>query len=54
MLFRSLQYEISSVKDGIYAKVKTVQVVVDMETKRARSLQEHEIEFLKNYLEENE
>jgi len=49
-----LQYEISSEKDGIYAKVKTVQVVVDMETKRARSLQDHEIEFLKNYLEENE
>jgi acyl-CoA thioester hydrolase len=47
-----LRYEISSAKDGVYAKVKTVQVVVDMETKRARSLREDEIDFLKEYFEE--
>ena len=49
-----LRYEISSEKDGVYAKVKTVQVAVDMDTKRARSLREEEIEFLKEYFEEHE
>jgi acyl-CoA thioester hydrolase len=49
-----LQYEISSKKDGLYAKVKTVQVAVDMDTKRARSLRDEEITFLKEYFEENE
>ena len=49
-----LRYEISSAKDGVYAKVKTVQVAVDMETKKSRQLREEEIALLKEYYEENE
>lgn len=45
-----LIYEIS--KDGkVFARVKTVQVVVSMETKRSRPLNDGEREFLNKYLE---
>ena len=45
-----LIYEIS--KDGkIFARVKTVQVAVSMETKRSRPLNEAERFFLEKYLE---
>lgn len=47
-----LKYEISTPKDGICAKVKTVQVTVDIATKKARSLREDEIAILKEYFEE--
>ena len=47
-----LKYEISSPDEGIYAKVKTVQVAVDMETKRSRSLRQDEIDLLNQYFEE--
>ena len=44
-----LQYELS--KDGtIYAKAKTVQVTVSMETKTSRPVNEQEREFLSQYL----
>jgi acyl-CoA thioester hydrolase len=46
-----LTYEISSPKDGIYARVKTVQVAVDMESKKSRSLREDEISLLNEYYE---
>ena len=46
-----LKYEISSPDEGIYAKVKTVQVAVDMETKRSRSLRQDEIDLLNQYFE---
>ena len=44
-----LQYELS--KDGeIYAKAKTVQVTVSMETKTSRPVNEQERVFLSQYL----
>jgi acyl-CoA thioester hydrolase len=44
-----LQYELS--KDGtIYAKAKTVQVTVSMESKSSRPVNEQEREFLSQYL----
>ena len=44
-----LQYELS--KDGtIYAKAKTVQVTVSMETKTSRPVNEEERAFLSQYL----
>ena len=44
-----LQYELS--KDGeIYAKAKTVQVTVSMETKTSRPVNEKERAFLSQYL----
>ena len=44
-----LQYELS--KNGeIYAKAKTVQVTVSMETKTSRPVNEEEREFLSQYL----
>jgi acyl-CoA thioester hydrolase len=46
-----LRYEISTEKDGVCAKVKTVQVAVDMETKKSRSLKENEIALLNEYFE---
>ena len=49
-----LRYEISTAKDGVCAKVKTVQVAVDMESKKSRSLREDEISILKEYFEEHE
>ena len=45
-----MRYEIKSEK-GLHAKARTVQVVVDMETKRSRPLNEEEREFLTQYLE---
>ena len=45
-----LRYEIST-KEGICAKIKTVQVAVDMETKKSRSLREDEVALLNEYLE---
>ena len=45
----ALQYELS--KDGkIYAKAKTVQVTVSMESKSSRPVNEQEREFLSQYL----
>jgi acyl-CoA thioester hydrolase len=49
-----LRYEISSPQDGVYAKVKTVQVAVDMESKRSRSLRDDEKELLNEYFEGDE
>lgn len=49
-----LRYEISSPSEGVYAKVKTVQVAVDMDTKRSRSLREDEIELLNEFFESDE
>ena len=46
-----LRYEISTAKDGVCAKVKTVQVAVDMESKKSRSLREDEIAILNEYFE---
>lgn len=37
--------------DKIFAKVKTVQVAVSMETKKSRPLRDNEREFLTKYLE---
>ena len=45
-----LEYKISS-KDGEHAHIKTVQVAVDMETKKSRRLTEEEREILNGYLE---
>ncbi len=45
-----LSYVIS--RDGmIFAKVKTVQVTIDMDSKRSRPIREDEREFLNQYLE---
>lgn len=45
-----LLYVIS--RDGtVYAKVKTVQVAVSMETKKSRTLSDEERDFLQQYLE---
>ena len=46
-----LQYELS--KAGtIYAKAKTVQVTVSMDTKKSRPINDAERDFLNKYLEE--
>ena len=45
-----LRYEIST-PDGVCAKIKTVQVAVDLETKKSRSLREDEIALLNEYFE---
>jgi len=45
-----LLYEIKSEK-GLHAKAKTVQVAVDMETKKSRPLTEEERAFLLEYSE---
>lgn len=45
-----LRYEIST-SEGVCAKIKTVQVAVDLETKKSRSLREDEIALLNEYLE---
>ncbi len=43
-------YEVS--KDGvIYAKMKTVQVTIDIASRKSRPIKEHEREFLSKYLE---
>jgi acyl-CoA thioester hydrolase len=45
-----LEYELTS-KAGVHAKARTVQVAVDMETKRSRAINEEERELLTQYLE---
>ncbi len=46
-----VRYEIS--KNGtIFAKIKTVQVAISIETKKSRSLNEAEREFLSRYISE--
>ncbi len=46
-----VRYEIS--KDGtIFAKIKTVQVAISIETKKSRPLNEAEREFLSRYISE--
>ena len=47
-----LIYEISS-PQGLHARAKTVQVAVNMETKKARRIYDDEKEWLKIYLEES-
>jgi len=44
----TLNYEITS-PEGIHAKLKSVQVCVDMETKRSRRLRDDEKAFLQEY-----
>jgi acyl-CoA thioester hydrolase len=46
-----LEYEISS-SEGIHARLKTVQVAVDLETKKSRRLTEEERAILMEYFEE--
>ena len=46
----TLEYELTS-KAGVHAKARTVQVAVDMETKRSRAINEEERELLTQYLE---
>ena len=45
-----MRYEITSDK-GVHAKARTVQVAIDMDTKKSRPLAEEEREFLMQYLE---
>ena len=45
-----LEYELTS-KAGVHAKARTVQVAVDMESKRSRAINEEERELLTQYLE---
>ena len=45
-----MRYEIKSDK-GLHAKARTVQVAIDMETKKSRPLTDEEREFLTQYLE---
>jgi acyl-CoA thioester hydrolase len=45
-----MRYEITSDK-GVHAKARTVQVAIDMDTKKSRPLTEEEREFLMQYLE---
>jgi acyl-CoA thioester hydrolase len=45
-----LEYELTS-KAGVHAKARTVQVAVDMETKRSRAINEEERTLLTQYLE---
>ena len=49
----TIEYAIKS-NAGLHARVKTVQVAINPETKRARSLEEHEVAFLNQYLEKEE
>ncbi|MEI6649275.1 MAG: thioesterase family protein [Actinomycetes bacterium] len=46
----ALAYELSS-EAGLHARVKTIQVAVDMETKRSRPLTNEERDFLQPYFE---
>lgn len=48
-----LSYELRSDK-GLHARAKTVQVAVDLETKKSRRITPHEKEMLTEYLEEQE
>jgi acyl-CoA thioester hydrolase len=45
-----LEYEIES-EEGIHARLKTVQVAVDLETKKSRRLTDEERAILTEYLE---
>ena len=45
-----MAYEVSS-KGKVYAKVKTVQVAVSMETKKSRPITDAEKDFLNQYLD---
>ena len=45
-----LRYEIST-PEGVCAKIKTVQVAVDLDSKKSRSLREDEIALLNEYFE---
>jgi len=47
----TLEYELTS-KAGIHAKARTVQVAVDMATKRSRAINDEERTLLTQYLEE--
>ena len=47
----TLEYELTS-KAGIHARAKTVQVAVDMATKRSRAINDEERTLLTQYLEE--
>jgi acyl-CoA thioester hydrolase len=40
-------------KGKVFAKVRTVQVAVSLETRKSRPLSDKEREFLSNYLETN-
>ena len=46
----TLAYELTS-KDGVHAKARTVQVAVDMATKRSRAITDEERALLSEYLE---
>ncbi len=47
----TLEYELTS-KDGVHARARTVQVAVDMDTKRSRAINDEERTLLTQYLEE--
>ena len=47
----TLEYELSS-KSGVHVRAKTVQVAVDMATKKSRAINEEERTLLTQYLEE--
>jgi acyl-CoA thioester hydrolase len=46
----TMAYEVVGDNGVVHAKVRTVQVVVNMETKKSRSLKDSEREFLNSYL----
>jgi acyl-CoA thioester hydrolase len=46
----TMAYEVVGDNGVVHAKVKTVQVVVNMETKKSRPLKDSEREFLNSYL----
>ena len=46
----TMAYEVVGDNGVVHAKVKTVQVVVSMETMKSRPLKDSEREFLKSYL----
>ncbi len=45
-----LGYEIVGADGVVHAKMKSVQVIISMETKKSRPISEKEREFLNNYL----
>jgi acyl-CoA thioester hydrolase len=46
----TMAYEVVGDNGVVHAKVKTVQVVISMETKKSRPLKDSEREFLNSYL----
>jgi acyl-CoA thioester hydrolase len=46
----TLEYELTS-KAGVHARARTVQVAVDMESKKSRAINDEERELLTQYLE---